>query len=128
VNPAIPPGYGARQAQPIESFFSQLDDRMQAIDLNNLRREAPQPTPADLDAMRAANAIFATPEGAVLLEWLADQTVRQPKVLPPIGTDPAQGWALAQRHEGQHDTFFLLVKLIAAAREEPAPLREGSPS
>jgi hypothetical protein len=121
INPAVPPHYGPRQAQPLERL-------LQSINLDELRPQAPPPSPEDILAMRAAAAIFSTPDGAVLLEWLADRTVRMPSALPPIGIDPVQGWAEAQRREGRNDTFFLLVQLIAAAREEPAPIREGSPS
>jgi hypothetical protein len=126
--PAIPSAYTARDAQPVESFMQQLEARLQSVNLFGDERVAPPP-PSDDDilAMRAANAIFATPDGAVLLEWFADNTVRQPFAADP-GVDPAKGWAMAQRRQGQCDAFYTLLALIAAAREEPASGREGPPA
>lgn len=126
--PAIPSSYSARDAQPIESFMQQLETRLAQVQLHGDQPvKPPPPSDDDILAMRAANVIFATAEGAVLLEWFADNTVRQPFVADP-GVDPAKGWAMAQRRQGQCDAFFTLLALIAAAREEPAAGREGPPA
>lgn len=122
--PAIPSRMTARDAQPVQSLFQDLDARMAQISaFTDARPAVVEPSEADIDAMRAANAIFATPEGAVLLEWFADATVRQPFVADP-NVDPMRGWAMAQRQQGQCDAFFTLLALIAAAREGPADRRE----
>jgi hypothetical protein len=123
--PAIPSSYTARDAQPVESFMQQLEARLAQVQLHGDQPvKPPPPSDDDILAMRAANVIFATAEGAVLLEWFADNTVRQPFVADP-SVDPAKGWAMAQRRQGQCDAFFTLLALIAAAREEPAAGREG---
>lgn len=121
--PAVPPGYGARQAQPVESFFQQLDSRLASISaFGDQPPPQPEATPEDIEVLRAVGTLLDLPEFSILLEYVADKTVRQPKALA-ASMDPMKGWALAQRQEGQNDTFFLLVALIAAAREEPAPNR-----
>lgn len=123
--PAIPSAYTARDAQPVQSFMQQLEARLSQVQLNSDQPPpAAPPSDDDILAMRAANVIFATAEGAVLLEWFADNTVRQPFVADP-SVDPARGWAMAQRRQGQCDAFYTLLALIAAAREEPASGREG---
>jgi hypothetical protein len=123
--PAIPSSYTARDAQPVQSFMQQLEARLSQVQLNSDQPPpAAPPSDDDILAMRAANVIFATAEGAVLLEWFADNTVRQPFVADP-SVDPARGWAMAQRRQGQCDAFYTLLALIAAAREEPASGREG---
>lgn len=121
--PAIPPGYGARQAQPVESFFQQLDARLQSISAyGDQPPPMPEQSPEDIEVLRAVATLLDLPEFAILLDYVADKTVRQPKALA-ASMDPMKGWAMAQRQEGQNDTFFLLVALIAAVREEPAPSR-----
>jgi hypothetical protein len=121
--PAVPPRYGAREAQPLDSFTAQLDERLRSFTVFG---DQPPPkveqTQEDVDAVSAMSVLLDLPEFATLLEYVADKTVRQPKVLS-ASADPMKGWALAQRQEGQNDTFFLLVALIAAVREEPAPSR-----
>jgi len=121
--PAVPPRYGARDAQPMESFSAQLEERLRSFQLFG-DQPPPQPAPAeeDVEAVRAVSVLLDVPEFATLLDYVADKTVRQPKALA-ASMDPMKGWALAQRQEGQNDTFFLLVALIAAARGEPVPSR-----
>ena len=126
--PAIPSHLTARQAQPVQSLFQQLDERLAHISaFGEQKPQAIEPSEADIEAMRAAAVIFATPEGATLLEWFADNTVRQPFVADP-NIDPMRGWAVAQRQAGRCDAFFTLLALIAAAQEGPADTREQAAS
>lgn len=129
--PAVPPRLlTARDAQPVGSFMQQLEARLKNFNLfgDQPAEEAPEPSEDELQVQRDAAAIFATDAGARLLEWLADRTVRTALVVDPLTVDPVRGWALAQRGEGRNDTFFLILSLIAAAREEPAPRRDGPQS
>lgn len=126
--PAIPSRMTARDAQPVQSLFQDLDARMAHINaFGEQKQQAFEPSQSEMDAMQAANVIFSTPEGAVLLEWFADNTVRQPFVADPT-VDPARGWAMAQRRQGLCDAFFTLLALIAAAREDPADTRDQASS
>ena len=126
--PAIPSRLTARDAQPVQSLFQQLDERMAQISaFGEQKPQSFEPSEAELCAMRAAAVIFATAEGATLLEWFADNTVRQPFVADP-NVDPMRGWAMAQRQQGQCDAFFTLLALIAAAQEGPADTREQASS
>lgn len=116
--------YGPRDAQPIEQmlrlaraegwdFFKQ---RM-GVDPND-RASTPE---ADKMALIQADfrKVFATIEGHRVLEHLADITVRRP--LWFLGVPPEY----CHMREGQNALFFTILKILATAREENPPVREG---
>lgn len=118
--PAIPPSYGARQAQPLAAmqgdgaagwdFFEPPDPKDRRGTWQELVLERGQ------DAARAAAALFATPDGQVLLEFLADASVRRPCFvlgMPDPGT-------YAAFREGQNGLFYAILDLIARGRGEDA--------
>jgi hypothetical protein len=123
--PAIPPRYGARQAMPIKGFL----DATEAVSLDAITDQL-EGTPAvanELALERASVAAMAaawadTPEGAAILEYLADISVRRPVFLPGLGPEAV---SYAAHREGQNNLFWQLVQLIAIGRKEPPPQREG---
>ncbi|MCO5091990.1 hypothetical protein [Bosea sp. (in: a-proteobacteria)] len=122
-SPAIPLH---RQAQPVDSFMRNLESRLASFDIfGGQEAPAPEPSKEDVQAQADAAAVFGTEAGARLLEWLADRSVRTALVVDPLAVDPARGWMLAQRHEGRNDMFYLVLSLLAAAKDEPAPRRDG---
>lgn len=123
--PAVPPGYGAREAQPLDTIMARLDDVLGQIDLGNITRESPKPSAEDEAVAAAAARLAGTADFRLLLEWLADKTVRRPSALG-AELDPARGWAMAQRREGANDILFLLMALIAHGRGQSIPAREGA--
>jgi hypothetical protein len=124
--PAIPT-YGARQAQPLDTF-QQLERILQGIDLNGMiaGQAALAMTPDQQQACAIAARFFGTADGLALLEFLADHTVRKPLALPPVGTEPMQAYLHVQRREGQNDMLFFILRLIAMGREQSPEPREGS--
>jgi hypothetical protein len=125
--PAVPPSYGAREAQPIDQlmdqfgapgwgFFDEILKRSQDA------REGPKIEPEAVEAARAAARLFDSDDGRRVLEFLADHSVRRP-VFSYGMPDPALYAAL---REGQNGLFFTLLKLIAVGRGENPPVREGA--
>lgn len=126
-SPAVP-AYGERQALPLDAFRTQLDQMLAGIDISGAQalQQPDQMTPDQLQAALIAADLFSKGKGKILLEFLADNSVRRPQALPPIGTDPVQAYLQVQRRAGQDDMFFFLLKLIAMGREEQPPAREGA--
>lgn len=124
-SPAIPP-FDAKRAQPLANMVADLNAKLAAIDLDDLALKPPPPSVDDEQAAKIALRLLAGHEGNILLEWLADKTVRRPSVLPPIGTDAMQQLLHMQRREGQNDVLYLLMALIERGREGTVTTREGS--
>lgn len=125
-NPAIPPHMDPRRAQPIDRMMAEIDQRLAGINLfGGQAEQVPEPAEEDLQAQRDAAEVFGSEAGDRLLEYLADRSVRTALVVDPLSVDPVRGWALAQRAEGRNDLFFLILSLLAAAKDEPAPRRDG---
>lgn len=121
------PAYGERQALPLDAFRQQLDQMLAGVNLDGaLALQQPDLTQDQLQAAKICARLFNTREGKILLEFIADNSVRRPQALPPIGTDPVQAYLQVQRRAGQDDMFFFLLKLIATGREEQPPAREGA--
>lgn len=122
--PAVP-DYG-RTAYPLDAFRKQLDEILAGVSIEQgAHLAAPKPRPEDEQAAKIAAQLFGSKPGRVLLEYIADKTVRRPQAMPP-DVKPEIGWAHAQRRSGQDDVFFFLLKLIALGKEEATPNREGS--
>jgi len=129
--PAVPSRLmTARDAQPVGSFYQDLERRLKNFDLfsDTPAPAAPQPSEEDLQAQRDFAEVFGSDAGRRALEFLADRSVRQALVVDPFTVDPQRGWAMAQRAEGRNDLFFLILAQIAAAQDEPAPRRDGPQS
>jgi hypothetical protein len=125
-SPAIP-AYGERQALPVDAFRKQLDQMLAGVNLDGaLALQQPGLQPDQLQAALIAARFFNTRDGKILLEFIADNSVRRPQALPPLGTDPVQAYLQVQRRAGQDDMFFFILKLIATGREEQPPAREGA--
>lgn len=125
-NPAIPAHLDPRRAQPIDRMMQAIDERLAGFNLfGGAPEELPKVSEDELQAQRDASEVFGTEAGVRLLEYLADRSVRCASVVDPLSVDPVRGWALNQRCEGRNDLFFLILALIAAARDEPAPRRDG---
>lgn len=129
-SPAVPPRLlTARDAQPVGSFYQDLERRLKNFDLfGGQPAEVPEPSEEDLQLQRDFAVVFGSDAGRRALEWLADRSVRQALVIDPLTVDPMRGWAMAQRAEGRNDLFFLILSQIAAAQDEPAPRRDGPQS
>lgn len=127
--PAIPPSYGAREAQPLDRMLDFAGDNgwafFQPQDPKEKRgtwQEAEEERAAA--AARAAAAVMATPEGRALLEFLADISVRRPMFF--FEMEPARAAAYAALREGQNGLFYTILALVAAGREEQPTVRKGT--
>jgi len=125
--PAIPPSYGPRQAQPLDLILEQHGaadwawfDGPDPKDKRGSWEERLEERAAG--AAAAAAAVMATPEGRELVEYLADITVRRPLFVLGM-PDPL---LYAATREGQNGLFFTLLKLIAMGRQEQSHVREGT--
>lgn len=125
--PAIPASYGEREAVSLESlmdkasapgweFFAEL------LGAKNDKLGKPPADERSEDAARAAARMFKTPDGKILVEYLADMSVRRPVFT--FGMPDAHLYGAMR--EGQNALFFTLLKLIAAGRGEAPPVREGA--
>lgn len=114
-----------REAVPLDRIMQQVDDRLSRFDLDNLTVKPPPPSLEDELVAKAAARLFSSKEGRAVLEFLADKTVRALRMPMPLGVDAMQAYAHGQRREGQCDTFYLLLSLIAQGHEAP-PAAERS--
>lgn len=131
--PAVPPSYGARQAQPMENMVRQAMEGLNGWDWFK-----PDPGTAERGswaegvkdrAAEAAAALARLYEGPgrkhdfkLVLEFMADQTVRRP-MWTRGQPDPL---AYIAFREGQNGAFFMLLQLLATGREEQSVVREGT--
>jgi hypothetical protein len=124
--PAIPPSYGARQAQPLDTMLEQAAggwsffDPQDAKEKRGTWHEAIEERAAQ--AALDAAAVMETKAGRALVEYLADISVRRPTFVLGM-PDPL---TYAAFREGQNGLFFALLRLIATGRQESAAVREGT--
>lgn len=122
---AIPPGYGPREIMPAEAFVGNKWDALnvaggppsevaQAFEkMKSDQREA---------AQRAALRLIEDPALRPLLEHLTDITLRRPTVLGFTREE----MLLAHQREGRNQIVMQIYRLIAEARSELPPQREGT--
>lgn len=122
--PAIPPSMGPREIMPADRL---VGDGWRALEqTGGPRSEIAEAYHRDKvrqsEAAQQAALLFAEdPRLRPLLEYLTDMTLRRPMVL---GLGPgAQELALIR--EGQNQVIWLIYQLIAQARGEFLPNREG---
>ena len=125
--PAIPPSYGARQAQPLDDmiggakgwgFFDDPDPKAERGTWQESEKEAVEA------AARAAAAVMATRQGKILVEFLADITVRRPMFFVQMPAGEREAYAALR--EGQNGLFYTLLALVAQGRQEQQTVRKGT--
>lgn len=128
--PAVPGGFGPREAMPMDNFMSGAFDVLNGLFDEGKRKDLPpamqEILEADKRVAEAAARFAATEDGRVILEWLCDQTLRRPTFFSHLGLDPMQAYAHGCFREGANAIVFSLLKAIATGRQEHPPHREGS--
>jgi hypothetical protein len=120
-------GYGRREAQPVDDIMSRVDKVLGDMGLELTPPSARSAmTEDDKRVAQAAAAIAATHEGQIVLEYLADITVRRPVYLAHMNLDPMRAYALGCQREGQNQIFFTLLAMIQRGRDEDPEMREGA--
>jgi hypothetical protein len=121
------PLYGRRQAQPIDDMLIRADKLLGDMDME-LKPPSPRSamTEEDRRVAQAAAMIAATNEGMLVLEYLADMTVRRPVFVAHTNLEPMRAYALGCQREGQNQIFFTLLAMIQRGREETPESREGA--
>jgi hypothetical protein len=120
----IPPSHGAREILPAESY---VGNAWKALEVGG----GPKSEIAEAfhrmkveerdGAVRAAVRLLEDASLRPLLEFLTDMTLRRPVALGVTKED----WLLAQRREGANGVVWVLYQLIAEARGQMPPPREG---
>lgn len=121
---AIPPSHGPREIIPAESL---VENAWKAL-------EVAGGPPSEISqafhkmkvdqrnaAVVAAVRLLEEPGLRPLLEFLTDMTLRRPVALGLTRED----WLLAQRREGANGVVWVIYQLIAEARGQMPPPREG---
>lgn len=125
-----PNRFGARDAQPLDSFMGSAKDVLEGLfgkaDPNDIPPMARAAIEQSSRVRAIAARLFGTPDGEELLEALCDATVRRPAFLTQAGMPADQVLALGSFREGQAATVFLLLAWIAEGRSEQPPQREGN--
>lgn len=122
---AIPPTYGPREFMPAEHFAA---NAWKTLDLTpgkiDAMAEAYEKITADQRqaAEAAALRLIEDPALRPLLEYLTDITLRRPVVL---GYGP-HAMEVAREREGANRIVWHLFQMIAMARGETPPYREGT--
>jgi len=122
---AVPPSFGPREIMPAERFAS--GDLWAALENGGgpsaeITRAFDKLKAAEfLAVQRAALRLLTDPELRPLLEHLTDMTLRRPTVL---GFTP-EAQLLAHQREGRNQIVMSIYGLIAKARSELEPQREG---
>jgi hypothetical protein len=122
---AIPPSYGPREILPAEHYAGNA--------WGALKLDGGQPNEIALAyekmlvdqrdaAMRAALKLIEDPGMRPLLEFLTDITLRRPVVLGLT----KEARLLAHEREGANRVVWLIYQMIAQARGEMPPYREGT--
>jgi trimethylamine:corrinoid methyltransferase-like protein len=120
------PRYGRREAQPVDDIMSRVDKVLGEMGLE-LTPPSARSAMTEYDKRVAqAAAKIATPEGLVLLEYLADISVRRPVYMAHMNLDPMRAYAIGCQREGQNQLFFTLLAMIQRGREENLEMREGT--
>lgn len=125
--PVVPASYDDRKAVNLDDLLDKSsapgwDFFEKLLGKDQDRFGSPPLDARSQDAAAAAARIFATDDGAALLEFLADVSVRRPVFILGM-PDPV---AYGAMREGQNALFFTLLKLIATGRGEQPPVREGA--
>lgn len=121
---AIPPDFGAREILPAENYVA---DAWKALEITGgppsaIAKAYDEAKRAQYHrAVVAANRLISDPELRPLIEYLTDMTLRRPVALGLTRED----WLLAQRREGANGVVWTLYQLIAEARGQMPPPREG---
>jgi hypothetical protein len=128
---AIAPNrFGARDAQPLDSYFGSAKDVLQGLFGDNGNKDMPPFAQAAIEQTARIRAIaarkFGDAEGEELLEALCDATLRRPTFITQMNMPPDQVLAIGQFREGMGAAVFLLLAWIAEGRSEQPPQREGS--
>lgn len=121
---AIPPDFGPREIMPADSFAASPWDALKIDDAkpDEIGKAYHDMVVADrAAAVRAAERLIADPELRPLLEALTDITLRRPTVL---GYGP-HAMELAREREGANRIVWLIYQMIAEARGQMPPPREG---
>jgi hypothetical protein len=125
VSVAIPPDHGPRQILPAETYLARPWDALQ-LDAGKVSETAlayERMTAEQREAaVRAAIRIFEDPALRPLIEFLTDITLRRPTVL---GLSP-EALLLAHEREGANRIVWLIYAMIAEARGQMPPYREGT--
>ncbi len=121
---AIPADFGPREILPAESF---LADPWKALKIEGGPPSDIAKAFAEMKVKDRATAVVAAvrlledPGLRPLLEFLTDMTLRRPVALGLTRED----WLLAQRREGANGVVWIIYQLIAEARGQMPPPREG---
>lgn len=123
---ALPPaGMGPREILPAESYASNAWDVLKLTpgELDEMAKAFEQ---AAIDqrqaAVRAALRLLEDPDLRPLLEFLTDITLRRPTVLGLT----KEARLLAHEREGANRVVWLIYQMIAQARGQMPPYREGT--
>ena len=127
--PLLPPA-DAREAMPREAFMARVNGldidamlgRSQAPALKEARRAAEIALAGQEAVARAAARLFSTPDGADVLQWLLDGTLRAPVAMQG---PREQAFDDALRREGANGVAWAVLRLIAKGREQPAPAEKA---
>lgn len=121
------PRYGRREAQPLDDIMARADKVLADMGLELTPPTARSAmTEDDKRVAQAAATIASTASGLVLIEYLADITVRRPVYLAHMNLDPMRAYALGCQREGQNQLFFTLLAMIQRGRDEDPDMREGA--
>jgi hypothetical protein len=128
---AIAPNrFGARDAQPLDSYFGSAKDVLQGLFGDDGVKDMPPFAQAAIEQTARIRSLaarkFGDAEGEELLEALCDATLRRPTFITQMNMPSDQVLALGQFREGMGATVFLLLAWIAEGRAEQPPQREGS--
>jgi hypothetical protein len=129
-SPLIPPRFTPRVAQPLDNLVENARDVIAGLFDAPDPKDLPAAAREQIEHRKRICAIaarkFADADGIALLEALCDDTIRRPLVLvtPNMQRDTALLYA-AQR-EGQNQTLYILLNMIAEGRGEQTTQREGA--
>ncbi len=130
-SPALAPAhFGPRNAQPLDQIIPGALDVLQGLfappdpkDMPPLARAAME---AQAEIKRIASEKFSDDAGRMLLEAICDATIRRPVMVVVRGLTIEQAALYAAKREGQNDTVYMLLAMIAGGRGEQPPAREGA--
>ena len=123
-SPDAPATYGGREAQPLQKMLEFVGSQGWDFFKNRMEDDGrDRASTLEAERMRLVASdfkiVFGSEAGTRVLDYLADITVRRP--LWFLGTP--DGYAAMR--EGQNALFYTMLKILASAREENPPQREG---
>lgn len=126
--PAIPAGgFGPRLAQPLDHLVDDARNVLEGLYAKPDPKDMPPLARAAIEAAEQIKAIaarkFGDGEGRLLLEALCDATIRRPLIMVAPGMSLEQAALYAAKREGQNETLYMLLAMIAEGRGEPSPQR-----